>query len=122
MPYDRPAFSQSRGQTNTVPRTLLVPYCCDLGRYRPIRSASYQYCAATGGDLLASALMFGGYFPLFSLAYMIIAVQSWRMLLAHCVSAAVLRALASTGSRMEISSAMMPMTTSNSTRVRSEER
>src|SRR3954464_6910 len=80
-----------------------------------MRSASYQNIAV--GYFGGSALMFGGNFPLFSLAYMISAVTNWRTLLARCASVAVRRALLSTGRRIAISTAMMPITTSNSTRV-----
>src|SRR5688500_10021529 len=43
---------------------------------------------------------------------------TWRRLLRQAVRRADSRALANTGMRMEISSAMMPMTTSNSTSVK----
>src|SRR6476646_9301020 len=99
----------------TVPFTLVVPYCCVLGRYRPIRSASYHHCTLGPEDP-----MFGGYFPLNSFAYMMNAVQSWRILLAHAVSRAVRRAELRTGSRMPMSTAIMPITTNNSTSVNAE--
>src|SRR3954449_557762 len=53
-----------------------------------------------------------------AIPYMRKAMPSWRRLLRHCVRFAASRALASVGSRIEISSAMMPMTTSNSTSVK----
>src|SRR4051794_19517826 len=55
--------------------------------------------------------------PFHSFEYMIHAVVSWRRLLMHAVRLALSRALPSAGSRMPISTAMMPMTTSSSTSV-----
>jgi hypothetical protein len=49
--------------------------------------------------------------------YIISANPIWRMLLAHWTVAACRRAACNAGSRMAISTAMMPMTTSSSTRV-----
>ena len=59
-----------------------------------------------------------GKFPLFSLAYIWMPWPIWRRLLAHFTRLACSRARLSDGSRMEISSAMMPITTSSSTRVK----
>src|SRR6187399_2945692 len=60
----------------------------------------------------------GGCFPLLSWMYMIVAVAIWRILLLHCTRFACRRTPESVGSRMLISTAMMPMTTSNSTSVK----
>src|SRR5256885_2071377 len=55
--------------------------------------------------------------PLFALLYMRIAVASCFRLLWHCTFLAASRALLSVGRRMDMSRAMMPMTTSSSTSV-----
>src|SRR5438105_3224313 len=49
---------------------------------------------------------------------MLMRVAIWRRLLRHCVRLADSLARVSAGSRMEISNAMMPMTTSSSTSVK----
>src|SRR4051794_15396699 len=59
-----------------------------------------------------------GTFCLLALAYMLRKIEIWRRLLRHCVLLADSRALLSVGSRIEISTAMMPITTSNSTSVK----
>src|SRR5437763_8058938 len=59
-----------------------------------------------------------GKFPLFSFAYIWRPWPIWRRLLAHLTRLACSRARFKDGSRMEISSAMMPITTSSSTRVK----
>src|SRR5215218_8239629 len=56
--------------------------------------------------------------PLFWLAYMLTIWPMDRRLARHLVRRADSRALLSVGSRMLMSSAMMPMTTSSSTRVK----
>ena len=55
--------------------------------------------------------------PLWSLAHMMVAAASWRTLLRHWTCFACSRARLSAGSRIAISTAMMPMTTSSSTSV-----
>src|SRR5688500_1402076 len=59
-----------------------------------------------------------GKFPLFSFAYIWMPWPIWRRLLAHFTRLACSRARLSDGSRIEISNAMMPITTSSSTRVK----
>src|SRR5687768_11621453 len=59
-----------------------------------------------------------GKFPLFSFAYIWMPCPIWRRLLAHFTRLACSRARLSDGSRILISSAMMPITTSSSTRVK----
>jgi hypothetical protein len=59
---------------------------------------------------------------LFMLRYIWLAVASWRQLLRHLVRVACSRALPSVGSSSEISTAMMPITTSSSTSVKAEPR
>src|SRR3954468_17599481 len=54
---------------------------------------------------------------LLSLAYIWLTIDSWRMLLRHLTRSDCSRALLKAGTRIEISSAMMPMTTSSSTSV-----
>src|SRR5277367_1542147 len=56
-------------------------------------------------------------FCLLSLVYMMNAMSIIRRLLRHCADRACLRAAPRAGRRIEISSAMMPITTSNSTSV-----
>src|SRR4051812_45438573 len=55
--------------------------------------------------------------PLYALAYMLRNVPIWRRLLRHCVRLALSRALFRLGRRIEISTAMMPITTRSSTSV-----
>src|SRR3954453_879605 len=59
-----------------------------------------------------------GRFPLYSCVYMITAVMSCRVLDMQAVMLACLRALPSAGSKIEINSAMMPITTRSSTSVK----
>src|SRR4051794_35441131 len=59
-----------------------------------------------------------GSVPFQSLAYMTVAVITWRICDRHLVVAAAFRALLSAGNRIAISNAMMPITTSNSTSVK----
>src|SRR4051812_23819319 len=59
----------------------------------------------------------GGNLPLFAWIYCIIAVAIWRILLEHCTVAAARRALLRAGRRIPTSTAIIPMTTSNSTSV-----
>src|SRR5437016_3758789 len=56
--------------------------------------------------------------PLLACMYIWRAVPSWRTVARHLVVLAARRALPRTGSRIEISRAMMPMTTRSSTRVK----
>src|SRR5438477_2694417 len=66
----------------------------------------------TPGEIVA-----GGNLPLASWMYISIASATWRMLLLHWSVYACRRTFASVGSKMLISTAMMPITTSNSTSV-----
>src|SRR5205085_12552548 len=59
-----------------------------------------------------------GSVSLFSFAYMMFAYQILRMLLAHLTWRAFSLALFSAGRRMDISNAMMPITTRSSTSVK----
>ena len=61
-------------------------------------------------------------YPRLSLLYITNAAPIWRRFDRHNVARAAARARFRLGSRMLISSAMMPMTTSNSTRVNARER
>src|SRR5258706_6141821 len=56
--------------------------------------------------------------PLLACMYIWSAVPSWRTVARHLVVLAARRALPRTGRRIEISKAMMPMTTRSSTRVK----
>src|SRR5687767_2919015 len=69
-----------------------------------------------GAPLLAETTA-GGWTPLLSLMYMSIAWASCLMLLAHLTVIAWRRARESAGSRIDTSTAMMPMTTNSSTSV-----
>src|SRR3954468_15179397 len=64
-----------------------------------------------------SQLAMFGIWLLLSLAYMMVAVAICFMLLRHATERAPSRALLSAGRSIAISRAMMPMTTSSSTRV-----
>jgi hypothetical protein len=95
-----------------------APSRIGLGRYRPIRSASNQLfwtLPPTAASL--TLLSAGGNAPLFSPAYWISPIVSWRMLLAHFTWLPLSRARERVGRRIEISRAMIPMTTSSSTSV-----
>src|SRR5438046_1716367 len=63
----------------------------------------------------------GGNLPLLSLMYIINDVATWRMLLEHWSVFAWRRTFPSVGSRMLISTAMMPMTTRSSTKVKARD-
>src|SRR3712207_228148 len=79
-----------------------------LGHQKPLdHTEAFPELKAAGGNL-----------PLWALMYMSMAPEIWRMLLAHCTCLADFRALDRVGRRMEMSRPMIPMTTSNSTRVK----
>src|SRR5689334_17804295 len=61
---------------------------------------------------------YSGSQPLFSLAYMTVALTRSRICVAQTTRAAWARERLIVGRRIEISNAMMPITTSNSTRVK----
>src|SRR3954470_9373796 len=64
----------------------------------------------------------GGSLPLLALIYIIIACEIWRMLLEHCTVAAARRAFCNAGSSTPIRTAMIPITTNNSTSVKAPRR
>src|SRR5689334_16342324 len=103
-----------------------APDCRSVSLYEPRLPGTFPSYAQFGRptsalrppQLTPSPQPLYGNEPRQSLAYMRVIVMSCRMLDRHLVVLACWRALLSAGSKIEISSAMMPMTTSSSTSVK----
>src|SRR4051812_36754011 len=80
----------------------------DVGRKGSLAVIPVPFTIAAPGTYFVR-----GYAPLFSLAYIMIASPIWRIFEPHFTLLAVSRARLSDGSKIEISSAMIPMTTSS---------